>query len=155
MKEKILVTDVAKFSWQVTWAQGTKRQIAISHVRGYHALRPKRSLPLPEGWATALRALQNDANADVARRCQSQLSPDISDLNCLLVGLPKHVVPADVGASVGARVLLSDNDRPVQFVLLANIKGNLWYCHAGGDIFSGTSPWNWDRAISKDIVADV
>ena len=77
VNKSLLVTDVAKFFWRVTWAEGRNRQVATSQVRGSDALRPKRGLPLPEGWATALRAFDAGAGVEVTKRLQPELSPGI------------------------------------------------------------------------------
>ena len=136
LKERILVKDLAKFHWEVCWARG--HQVATTHVRAASALEDKRWVPLPDGWATALQALR--AHSDARVISNADLVVGITAPKCLLVGLPKQVVPADVGAAVGARVLLSEKGRPLQFALLANIRGNLWYCHSGRDIFSEATP---------------
>ena len=43
VNESLLVTDVAKSFWRVTWVEGRNLQVATSQVRGSDALRPKRS----------------------------------------------------------------------------------------------------------------
>ncbi len=150
LKDRVSVRDVARFHWEVVWPGG--RQVATSHVRAYKALEDNRSVPLPDGWTTALRALGVLANTRETSMADLQLG--ITELRAFLLGLPKPVGPADVGMVPGACVLLVDNGRPLQFALLANIRGSEWYCHAGGDVFSKSSPWSWDRHTRKDIVAE-
>lgn len=53
--DRISIRDLVKFHWEVRWAGG--QQLATTEVRAGHALEDKRLVPLPAGWATALRAL--------------------------------------------------------------------------------------------------
>jgi hypothetical protein len=150
LKDRVSVRDLAKFHWEVVWLRG--RQVAASLVRAYSALKNERSVPLPDGWATALQALRAQKDARVISN--ADLLFGIAVPECFLVGLPKPVEPADVGAAVGARVLLVENGRPLHFVLLANIRAGQWSCHSGCDVFSQATPWSWERHAVKDIVAD-
>ena len=122
--------SLVEFEWTAEWSCGTETGSVT--LQANDALKTNRSLPMPDGWHVALRALRL---LHCARdTCDTERPLDVSRMDCRLLGQPKRV-PALTDETLlapGACVALVEDGRRVNYVLVAHICSDRWLCSRGG-----------------------
>ena len=134
-KQKILVADIAEFTWKVVWSEGS--EIVNTSARVDNALH--QGIPLPTGWRAALTALR--LLKDARRIPASDLPLEVPEIHCDMIGVPKRVVQQAHGRSPGTLITLTEQGCPVNYVLLAHVHADVWICSPGNlllDILSSS-----------------
>ena len=127
---------MAKFVWRIE-VGGIQHEQAVQ-VRVDHA--SAQGVPLPENWKAAGRCIGLPAKAaEAAKTVQQDMALDVVD--CVLLGQPKpSPLPDPVLKKVpGALVNLSHEGAAQDFLLVAHIVADQWFCHGGGpadDLFN-------------------
>ena len=154
LKEHILTTAFVVFTWAASW--GSNAESKQVRVRVNNALDPQRRIPLPENWDVALGALGK--LKDARQIPPAELPLNIMPPTCDLVGVPKPVLPALAGLAPGACVALSEGGSRVNYVLVAHVSGDVWFCSTGGKTFGETivpeTVWHGDFCAPRDVVRD-
>ena len=134
LKEHILTTAFVAFLWAASW--GSNAESKQVRVRVNNALDPQRRIPLPENWDMALGALSK--LRDARQIPPAELPLNIMPPTCDLVGVPKPVVLALGRLAPGACVALSEDGSRANYVLVAHVSGDVWFCSTGGKTFGET-----------------
>ena len=154
MKEHVLTTACVSFTWAARMDSHVERQQV--RVRVNNALGAGRRVSLPDGWSVALGALGKLRGAREIP--PAEIPPNVTEVRCDLVGVPKPVAPAVAGLAPGACVALSHHGVRVNFVLIAHISGSAWFCSSGGRSFGETivpeTVWHNDFCFQKDLTRD-
>jgi hypothetical protein len=151
---QVSILDSVDFTWATSWEGGS--HIAVRHIRVNDALRKGRRIPMPPGWDMALNALKLANHAgDIAQR---SLPPNVRELGCQLLGVPKRFDVPQVGISPGACVALMDNGRRANYVLLARVQGDVWRCSPGTVMQNGRilldAAWRPEDCVTKNIIEE-
>ena len=138
----------------MVWEGGS--HTAVHRLRVDHALCKDRRIPMPPGWEGALKALKlADHARDISQR---GLPLDVRNLNCKLLGAPKHFDLPQNGHSPGACVALVVDGRRINYVLVAHIHGDVWRCSPGAVMQNGRilldTVWRPEDCRTKNIVED-
>ena len=89
--------------------------------------------------------------AEAAKLARTDMALAAAD--CLLLGQPKTTLLSDptIARVPGALVNLLHEGRPREFLLVAHIDGDRWFCHDGGPT---EDPFNAKGLCIKDIALD-
>lgn len=147
--------DSVNFTWRTTFQCDPISDVV--QVRVDSALCNDHCICLPNGWETSLHVLKLAVDAKgSATKC---LPPNVSNLSCQLLGLPKVSQAGQQFPTPGACVALTVNGNRVNYVLVAHVYGDLWRCSPGAIMENGhillDTVWRSEDCITKNIVTDV
>ena len=152
LKDQVLVRDVASFKWKAAWLRGV--EVTTKDVLVGNAL--LQGVPLPDGWRSALRALQ--ILKDARRVPKADLPGHVPYLECDLIGVPKPVpVPTGPRCS-GTCITFSERGCPASYALVAHVHSDVWICSPGANIghsIMGSPVWDNASCIEKDLSRDL
>ena len=117
----------------------------------------ERGVPFPEHWRTAMQCLSLDelAQASAEKVCD----PGLSNVHCVFLGQARLLRPPCSESGVpetGKTVALQSGGERVVYLLVANVRDALWFCHKGSLINGALAenPFHEEDLAIKDIVAE-
>ena len=125
------------YSWHVCVGGHQEQTVVLVRCD----LVPKRGVPFPKNWQTALRCSNLPTIAeDAAKAARDELG---NDIDCKLLGVAKGTALPEPGErQPGATVLLAGDGFRMAHILCAQIDGNTWLCHRGSFQDGVLSSWN-------------